>query len=114
MTHSVKTVMNETLIHTAADRIVKQFNPEKIILFGSRSRGDAGEKSDVDLLIVCEFSGKRRALATAIDRSLRGLGMARDIVLLRPEEYERDKHIPGTIARPAFVEGTILYEKRRS
>jgi hypothetical protein len=37
----------------------------------------------------------------AMDRALRGLPIARDIVILTPEECERDKEIPGTIARPA-------------
>ena len=46
----------------------------------------------------------------AMDRILRGLPIARDIIILTPEEYERDKGIPGTIARPASREGRVLYE----
>lgn len=37
----------------------------------------------------------------AMDRALRGLKFARDIFVLTPEEFERDRHIPGTVARPA-------------
>ena len=33
-------------IQEMVDRIVKQFDPEKIILFGSHARGDAGPDSD--------------------------------------------------------------------
>jgi hypothetical protein len=44
-----------------------------------------------------------------MDRAL-GLGFARDIVVLTPEEYERDRHLPGTVARPAWLEGKVLYE----
>jgi uncharacterized protein len=33
-------------------RIVEQFHPERVILFGSHARGDAGPDSDVDLLVV--------------------------------------------------------------
>jgi hypothetical protein len=46
-----------------------------------------------------------------MDRALRGLDLARDIVVLTPEEYERDRAIPGTIARPAAQEGKCLYER---
>jgi hypothetical protein len=46
----------------------------------------------------------------AMDRALKGLGFARDVVVLTPEEFERDRHIPGTVARPAWREGTVLYE----
>jgi len=40
-------------------RIVKQFDPEKIILFGSQARGDARQDSDVDLLVVMEVDGSK-------------------------------------------------------
>ena len=39
-------------------RIVKRFHPDKIILFGSHARGDAGPDSDVDLLVVMDFEGR--------------------------------------------------------
>ena len=102
--------MNEAIIREAARRIADKFNPERIILFGSRARGEGDERSDIDLLVICKVSGKRRAIATEMDRSLRGLKIARDIVVLTPDEYERDKWIPGTIARPAYLEGKVLYD----
>ena len=46
----------------------------------------------------------------AMDRALRGIGFARDIIVLTPEEFDRDRHIPGTIARPASLEGRVIYE----
>ena len=105
--------MNDATIQEAARRIAEKFHPDRIILFGSRARGTTDERSDVDLLVICKMTGKRRAVATEIDRSLRGLHIARDIVVLTPDEYERDKFIPGTIARPAFLEGKVLYENKR-
>jgi hypothetical protein len=45
-----------------------------------------------------------------MDRALRGLGFARDIIVLTPEEFERDRNIPGTVARPAWQEGKVIYE----
>ena len=87
------------------------FHPEKIILFGSQARGTADSHSDVDLLVVSWFVGKRRLQMLAMDRALKGLDFARDIVLLTPEEYETNRHIPGTVARPASIEGKLLYER---
>jgi len=46
-----------------------------------------------------------------MDLALNGLGIARDIMILSPEEYERDRQIPGTIARPASREGRVLYDR---
>jgi uncharacterized protein len=98
-------------IDTAVNRLVKRFGPERIILFGSQARGTADEHSDVDLLVITKFSGKRRPLIVAMDLALKGVGIARDIIVLTPEEFERDKEIPGTIARPAAREGKVLYER---
>ncbi|NLX05803.1 MAG: nucleotidyltransferase domain-containing protein [Phycisphaerae bacterium] len=90
---------------------MERFAPQRIILFGSHARGDADERSDADILVICTFSGSRRAVMVAMDRALRGLGLARDIIVLSPEEFERDRDIPGTIARPASREGRTLYER---
>jgi hypothetical protein len=46
-----------------------------------------------------------------MDRELRGLNFARDIIILSNEEFDRDKSIAGTIARYAFLEGKTLYER---
>ena len=42
----------DAAIAEITDRIVRQFEPERIILFGSQARGDADDRSDVDLLVV--------------------------------------------------------------
>ena len=102
-------ISNEILLNVK-ERLVDGFHPEKIILFGSQAKGTADDRSDVDILVVCSFTGKRRHLMLEMDRALRGLNLARDVVVLTPEEFELDRHIPGTIARPAWKEGRVLYE----
>jgi len=105
-------LVNEELLKIVVKRLADNFHPQKIILFGSQAKGTADDHSDVDLLVICSIKGARRKKMVAMDRSLRGLGLARDIVLLTPEEFERDRFIPGTIARPAWQEGKILYESQ--
>jgi uncharacterized protein len=104
-------MIRQNTLHETTRRIVIGFSPQRIILFGSQARGDADTHSDVDLLVVSDVSGSRRAMMVAIDRALNGLDIARDIIVLTPEEFERDRLIPGTIARPADREGIVLYEK---
>lgn len=104
-------MISEEILQEAIQRLVRRFRPYKIILFGSQARGAAGPKSDVDLLVICPLSGRRRDMMVEMDLALSGLGIARDIVILTPEEYERDREIPGTIARPAFLEGRVLYDR---
>jgi predicted nucleotidyltransferase len=92
-------------------RIVAQFAPEKIVLFGSYARGMGGPDSDVDLMVVKRVVGSRRAERLAIRVALRGVGVAKDIVLVTPEEVERFGDLEGTVIRPALREGRVLYER---
>ncbi len=104
-------MVSAEILWKITERLLREFHPHQIILFGSQARGTADARSDVDILVVCPIEKNRRTLMVAMDRALKGLGIARDIVILSPEEFERDRHIPGTIARPVFLEGKILYEQ---
>ncbi len=92
-------------------RIVRQFHPEFVILFGSCVRGDAGPDSDVDLLVVMPVEGSRREKAIEIRVALHDIRVAKDIIVTTPEDFERRKEIPGTIERPAAREGRVLYAR---
>ena len=93
-------------------RIVRQFQPERIILFGSHARGEAGPDSDVDLLVVMPVEGSRREMAVRIGVALHDIPVPKDIIVTTPEEYEWRKEIVGTIERPATLEGKVLYAHR--
>ncbi len=92
-------------------RIVEKFHPEKIILFGSHARGTAGPDSDVDLLVVMAVQGSRRQKATEIDISLADRQVPLDLLVVTPEQFERDREMIGTVIRPAAREGKVLYER---
>ncbi len=108
-------MVGEEIIQEATKRLVDQFHPERIILFGSHARGSADEHSDVDFLVIVGPGAKRNRLRmmVAMDGALGGMGFAKDIVVLTPEEFEEDKEIPGTIARYAMKEGRLLYERKQ-
>ena len=76
--HATKSVrITETIsqkqIRRIVNRIVRQFHQERIILFGSHARGDAGPDSDVDLLVVMSVDGSRREKAIEIGVALHGI-----------------------------------------
>ncbi len=100
----------DSKIEAAVRRIVRGFRPEKIILFGSRARGDPSPDSDADLLVVMSVRGSRRRLAARIDLALAGIGMPKDIVIVTPGEFERYRDIVGTVVYPAVREGMVLYD----
>ena len=98
-------------IQRMVNRIVKEFHPERIILFGSHARDEAGSDSDVDLLIVMPVDGSRRDKAVEIGVALHNVRIPKDIIVTTPEEFEWRKEIAGTIERPAVLEGKTLYAK---
>lgn len=100
----------DDIISEAVSRLLKHSKPVKIILFGSRARGEYDNHSDLDILVICPFTGERRKIISGFLRKLNDLELAIDIIVLSPEEFECDKNIPGTIARPAWLEGKVLYE----
>jgi len=92
-------------------RIVRRFHPERIILFGSHARGEAGPDSDVDLLVVMPFLGSKREKQLEIRLALRNIHVPKDIMVTTPEEFQWRKEVPGTIERPAAREGKVLYAR---
>jgi len=104
-------MVSEEILKEVTRRLVEGFHPDKIILFGSQARGTADDRSDVDILVICPVNDNRRNLILDMYNALEGMRLATDILILTPEEFELDRYIPGTIARPAWLEGKTLYER---
>jgi uncharacterized protein len=98
-------------IQIMAERIIQDYDPVKIILFGSHARGEAGPESDIDLLVVLPEIANKRQAAVAIRRILTDLPVPKDIVVTTPEEIARRGDLVGTVLRPALREGKVLYER---
>lgn len=103
--------MNSKLLSTMTARIVRDFHPVQIILFGSHARGEAHPQSDVDLLVVLSELPDKRKTAVDIRRALADLPMAKDILVTTPEELARHSDWVGTVLRAAQRDGEILYER---
>ena len=96
-------------IQELADRIAREFEPEKIILFGSHARGDANEDSDVDLLVILPFEGKSYYKAAEIRwRVSPGFGV--DLLVRTPEDVERRLALGDFFVLDIMEEGKVLYE----
>ena len=90
-------------------RIVTAANPERIILFGSLARGEAGRHSDIDVLVVAPEGSHRRKTAQVIYRGLLGFGLPVDVVVATPSDLEMYRDSPGLIYREILREGRQLY-----
>jgi len=98
-------------IDEMVQRIAERFDPDQIILFGSRARGTARPDSDVDLLVIMPVTGSKRETQIEIRCALHDIHVAKDIIVATPDEVERRRNIVGTIIRPALREGKVLYAR---
>ena len=95
------------------ERVVKQFDPVKIIVFGSVARGEANYDSDIDLLVVfdaIEWTEKRN-VAVKICRALARFPVPKDVIVTEVDELRRRGHLVGLMLRPALEQGRVVYER---
>jgi HEPN domain-containing protein len=86
-----------------------RFEPEKIIVFGSRARGEARSNSDLDLLVVLESVDGDGEAQTALRDALFGLPVAFDVFAISRENLARTADAVGSFAYPVVREGTVIY-----
>jgi len=92
-------------------RIVRRFRPDRVILFGSHARKQAGPDSDVDLLVVMPIRGSRRQKQIEVRLALRDIPLPKDILVVSPEDFRWRSRTVGTLEEPAAREGKVLYAR---
>jgi predicted nucleotidyltransferase len=97
-------------IQEVADRIVREFKPEWVILFGSYARGTAGADSDVDLLIILPFEGKGFWKSLEILNRV-NVPYALEVLTYRPEAVDWRYAQGDPLIRDALDHGKVLYER---
>ena len=102
--------LDNSLLRTATQRLVAEFQPEQIWLFGSHAWGDPHDDSDVDFLVVVPHSDE-----TPIHRSqrahrcLRGLRMPKDVLVETRQEVDRVKGLKTSLENIILSRGRRLY-----
>lgn len=104
-------MLETDLLREIVERIVERFHPERVILFGSRARGEATADSDMDLLIVAETDLPPRERFSAVCRLLADYPVAFDVIVKTPEEYRRRRRVVNHIVYFADKYGDVLYER---
>lgn len=101
----------EDTLALMVDRMVRAFRPLRIILFGSRARGDSRWDSDYDFLVVMPEGTDCKSTTVAIRRVLADVPASKDVLVTTPSALERRGQVPGSVLRPALREGRALYEQ---
>lgn len=100
-------------IQDLAEQIAREFDPDKIILFGSFARGTAGPDSDVDLLVIVPHVGKSWRKAAEIRSRIRNRFPV-DLLVRAPEEMHRRLQARDPFLRDIAERGVVLHAKRHS
>ena len=93
------------------DRVLREWAPERIQLFGSRARGDANRDSDWDFLVVVPEASSAAADPLVPWRLRRDTGVRADVVVYSSQDFEAERTVPNTLAYEAASAGVALYER---
>ena len=110
------TQVTDTLIDGMVQAIVDEVDPEQVILFGSRGRGDERKDSDVDLVVVeAEPFGPKRSRHKEMVRlyhAVAGFPVAADVLVYSREDVDYWRDSLNHVLARALREGKVLYERR--
>lgn len=98
-------------IGAIVNKIVTDYQPDKIMLFGSYALGHATEDSDLDLLIVKDTGLPRHQRGREVRRFLYGLKIPMDIVVATPQEIEQSRFQPYSFLTNALHSAKTVYER---
>ncbi len=94
-------------------RLVDEFSPETIYLFGSHAWGRPEEESDLDLLVIVRTS-RQKPIQRAVraQRSLRGIKLPVDVLVKTRREFQKYLSVKASLEAQILREGKLLYGRK--
>jgi uncharacterized protein len=105
-------MIHESQIRQVAIQLGKAAHASLVILFGSYARGEATDRSDVDLMVVAETDLPRHKRAVGLYKQFRPYPFGMDILVYTPREIEEGRKSALTFVSAVLREGKKLYERR--
>ena len=105
----------DSAARAVVEATVSAVNPDQVILFGSRARGDAQEDSDIDLLVIMPepftTAHSRQGQLRRIRRALHGCRLPVDILLYSRDEVAAWADSPNHVIGRSLREGVAVYAR---
>jgi uncharacterized protein len=93
-------------------QVVSVFHPRRVILFGSRARGDGHEDSDIDLVVELDDDAPPEMMSAKVIHSAReGYHEPVDILPCRESVLRERARAIGSFAHTILTEGVVVYER---
>ena len=109
---SRSTTQIQKTLREVTRRIVETARPQRVVLFGSAARGALTDDSDLDLLVIMRGPVHRRQMAQKIQRSLHGVDLPVDVVVVTEADVQNSAQGGFSILRPALAEGQVVYDAK--
>lgn len=103
-------MISQKRVDEAVDRLVEVAKPQKIFLFGSYARGEAGEESDLDFLVVQKKVKNRRKAMVQLQDTLRPMRIPVDILVTSEATFNEWQNVIGTVFNDIKREGILCYD----
>lgn len=102
--------IDPSMLEAATERLVAEFQPEQVWLFGSHAWGTPTEDSDVDFMVVVRDSDEPPiSRSQRAHRCLGGLGMPKDVIVPTRAQVDRYKHLRASLFHEVLAKGRKLY-----
>ena len=107
---SDSTQRNDPVLTEIVRRLVDAYQPERIYLFGSRARGEAGPDSDYDIMVIIPNDApESRCRSRLAYEVLRGTGVAADVLIWRKSAFQQREQLKASLPATIIEEGNLLY-----
>lgn len=107
---SIAPADHDPLVGEIVRRLVAAYDPERVYLFGSAARGDVGESSDLDVLVVVpDDASPNRLRSRRAYAALWGVGTAVDVLVMRRSAFEARADVPTSLPATVLREGVLLH-----
>lgn len=102
--------LDTDLLAEMTRRLVDEFHPEQVILFGSHAWDTPDDDSDIDLLVIVPESDETpHQRAVRVYRALRDVGEPKDVLVRTRAEAEKYRRVYASLACQIFEQGIVLY-----
>ena len=101
---------HDPILGDVVGRLVRAYHPERVYLFGSAARGDAGPDSDYDILVVvADDSAPGQQDERMAYEALVGTGAAVDVLVYRASDFYGRLPLKASLPAAVVREGKLLY-----
>lgn len=106
-------MVSKDKIDSVVQRIVANYKPEKIILFGSYANGKPTEDSDIDLLIIKDTEKYGYERDMEVMKLIRGCMLPVDLLVYTNQEIDKWKNVQTSFVNNVLKTGKMIYAREK-